>query len=199
MALQPFDSESTEAAADKVLEGIRADSAKSRYNATAPREVRRESVEEQQAKREAVEGRQAEALANLEAEKAAIAAALESGDLQGTDAFETRFNDALAGAVAAQAQANYLAPPNPQTATRADWVRHEERVRANEQAKILEATKPAESDEISGADYWASLEAEDDDEPVVVVADDDTDGLYDEAEIEYETGSEYNWNFEPAE
>jgi hypothetical protein len=148
MALQPFDAESTNAAAESVLAGIRADADKSRFNATGPKEVRRVSADEQREQREAIEERQAEALAKLEAQQAEVAESAIDTDVQ--------FSEALAGAVAAKASEVALAEPNRLTATRSEVLRWEARVQADEAAKIAAEAKPAEVDDDLG-NYFADL------------------------------------------
>lgn len=132
----------------RVLEGVRAERP---FSWGQPAGVKVVTAEEAKAQREAIEERQAIS-AEAAAEQLAVLEALTgTGEIQGTDAFEERFNEALILAVEAKGAEVILAAPNPMTATRADLIRHEERVRADERSKIAEAAKPAtgEADELT--------------------------------------------------
>jgi hypothetical protein len=184
MALQSnadqFDAEDPIAA--KVLEGIRRGD-NSEYRPGQPKGVPRVTAEEQAAQRAAVEERQEAASAQFEAERASIVEQLATGDIQGTDSFEARFTEAIESAVAVAAETVRLAPPNPWTATAADRIRHEERVRADERSKLEAAAQPADT-EAELTDYFDSLSADADaladDDVADHTDDDDTDNdLYD--------------------
>ncbi len=180
--------------AAKVLEGIKRDNDASRFNPGRPNGVVRVTTEEQQAKRDAVAEQNA-ATAELEADQLAVLEALtDSGQTQGTDQFEARFQDALAAAIEAKSSEVALAPPNPATATRADVLRFEERVRHDERTKLEAASKPAEDPLELDGNYFDGLGDDDTTETDDAMA--EADDLYaDDAEEDYSFSFDYS---EPA-
>lgn len=178
----PFSEAMVESVSDRLSEGIRSDAEKSRFNAVAPRDVKRVSADEQRARAAEVEARNADLDAQYRAEQAAIVEQLAGGQIQGSDAFEARFQEALVAAVSAKAGEVALARPNGHTATEGDLIRWRERVAADERAKIEAAAKPAAADDFD-ADWLADLSADAD---AVQAADGDGDDDTDDGLVSVE-------------
>ena len=147
---------------ERVTQGMREAELKTLANWERTKGVKQVTLAEQAEEREALEAFEAQQAAGQERAAAEVAAAMEEGRALGA-----MWDEAIVTLRDQKAAANVLAPPNIQTATHADWVRHEERVRADERAKLEAASKPAEP-EFDGsyfepdADEDATLEADTD-------------------------------------